>query len=124
MTKNAASDGKHPSAGKFWESITSPRFADDPQRTNLKGSFDGSPTGFVPLSNLLFGRRYCADLRKAAYSALASLYMGKSGSAFFQSARKSSYDFRAAFSSCMSTWARANCKMETAPGTKPSTTPE
>jgi len=34
--------------------------------------------------------RYRAFLRKAAYSALASLYMGRSGSAFLQSARKSS----------------------------------
>ena len=34
--------------------------------------------------------RYCAVLRKAAYSALGFLYMGESGSAFFQSARKSS----------------------------------
>ena len=38
-------------------------------------------------------------LRKLAYSALASLYMGKSGSALFQSVRNSSYDLRAASAS-------------------------
>jgi hypothetical protein len=31
-------------------------------------------------------------LRKLAYSALASLYMGNSGSAFFQSVRNSSFE--------------------------------
>jgi len=45
------------------------------------------------------GFGYRSFLRKPMYSALASLYMGNSGSAFFQSVRNSSYDLRAASAS-------------------------
>lgn len=60
--------------------------------------------------------RYCTVvLRRTAYSALAVLYMGRSGSAFFQSVKNSSYDFRAALRSRMSAYERANCRIERAP---------
>jgi hypothetical protein len=50
-------------------------------------------------SAFIWSEVYRSFLRKLAYSALASLYMGNSGSAFFQSVRNSSYDLRAASAS-------------------------
>ena len=64
----------------------------------LRLGFDRSAEGALPIRSdaevcsvpvRKYRTAHCADLRKAAYSTLASLYMGKSGSAFFQSARNS-----------------------------------
>ena len=51
-------------------------------------TFANGDAGYHKLSGTSARERYCAVLPKTAYSALVSLYMGKSGSAFFQSARK------------------------------------
>jgi len=57
--------------------------------TETTYTFANGDAGYPELSGTSARERNCAVLRKAAYSALASLYMGKLGSAFFQSARKS-----------------------------------